>query len=236
MIKGYKFIVSEEEKKRILSFHEKSSKNQYLIFEEGEGRPFPNTVINPQDYSPEGFKKVFGSYDIIDYGNGQFSLGLQNGGSVYSYVKDDGTLDKIHSKFLDANSNALPGFPERNDNSWLDLKEYLDKNNLVPAPPKEVKTDVSNQAQVNTSTTTQTKVVPKATTKQEIYNQIKTLGFKTVNEFMDAYLKKFGSAQVSNNTGGTPASGTPAEKKPEEITKKDEVVQNTTSEPQSEVL
>ena len=31
MIKGYKFIVSEEEKNRILNLHEESSKNQYLV-------------------------------------------------------------------------------------------------------------------------------------------------------------------------------------------------------------
>ena len=34
MIKGYKFIVSEEEKNRILNLHEESSKNQYLVIEQ----------------------------------------------------------------------------------------------------------------------------------------------------------------------------------------------------------
>lgn len=32
------------------------------------------------------------------------------------------------------------------------------------------------------------------TTKQDIYSQIKNLGFKSVNEFMDSYLKKFPSS------------------------------------------
>lgn len=33
-------------------------------------------------------------------------------------------------------------------------------------------------------------------TKQEIYNLIRGLGFKTANEFMDAYLKKFQTSQA----------------------------------------
>ena len=50
-------------------------------------------------------------------------------------------------------------------------------------------------------------------TKAEIYSMIKELGFKTANEFMDAYLKKFpvsgGAQQIKVDTPTSSGSTTP---------------------------
>lgn len=40
MIKGYKFLINEEEKERIISLHENRTKTQYLIIEQDNKENF----------------------------------------------------------------------------------------------------------------------------------------------------------------------------------------------------